>query len=233
MVNDEDAPRRKAERSATSGARPVADEQAPRRTQAERSATTRARLIDAAASTFAEKGFAEAGREEIVAAAGVTRGAMYHHFADKADLFRAVYETVEEQVMAQVATAAMTVEDPVERLRQGCRAYLDIALDPRVRRICIIDAPAVLDPVVRREVAATRAFGLVRQAIAEAVATGGLADQPVEALAHTLLAAVMAAAEYVAAGPDPGRARAEAGRAIDNLLTGLMRHGPPGGAGAP
>ena len=95
---------------------------------------------------------------------------MYHHFADKADLFRAVFEAVEEQVMVSVATAAMAVDDPVEQLRSGCHAYLDTARDPGVRRICIIDAPAVLDEQVRREIATANVLGMVREGLEASIA---------------------------------------------------------------
>jgi AcrR family transcriptional regulator len=192
-----------------------------RRTQAERSATTRTALVDAATRLFAEKGYVAAGREEIVAAAGVTRGALYHHFADKADLFRAVFESVENEVMGEVAAAAMTTGDPVEQLRRGCHAYLDAARDPAVRRICIIDAPAVLDDAVRREIAHDNALGMVREALSVAMERGQMGQQSVDVLAHLMLATVMAAAQYVASADDPDRARRDAGVSIDNLLTGL------------
>jgi AcrR family transcriptional regulator len=192
-----------------------------RRTKAEQSTATRLALVAAATRLFAEKGYAGAGREEIVAAAGMTRGALYHHFADKADLFRAVFEAVEEQVVVQVATAAMVADDPVEQLRLGCRAYLDAARDPAVRRICIIDAPAVLDESIRREIATNNALGMVREGLEAAIAAGRMAEQPVDALAHLLLATVMAGAQYVATSDDPERARRDAGTTIDNLLTGL------------
>jgi AcrR family transcriptional regulator len=192
-----------------------------RRTQAERSAGTRAALVAAATDLFAEKGYAAAGREEIVAAAGVTRGAMYHHFADKADLFRAVFEEVEAQVMVEVAEAAMTVDDPIEQLRRGCHAYLDVAVDPGVRRICIIDAPAVLDEAVRREIVTDNALGVVREGLEMAIAAGRMREQPVDALAHLLLATLMAAAQYIATAAEPEQARHDAGVSIDNLLDGL------------
>jgi len=197
-----------------------------RQTKAERSAGTRNALIVAATRLFAAKGYAGAGREEIVAAAGVTRGALYHHFADKADLFRAVFEAMEERVVTDVAEAAMVTDDPVEQLRLGCRAYLDAARDPGVRRICIIDAPVVLDETVRREIATNNALGMVREALAAAVASGRLREQPVDALAHVLLATLMAAAQYVATADDPDQARLDAGTTIDNLLAGLIANPP-------
>src|SRR5438477_1572020 len=114
-------------------------------TQAERSAATRDALLGAGRRLFAENGYAGTGREEIVAAAGVTRGALQHHYGDKVSLFRAVYETVEQEIVDAVARAAMRAgDDPVAQLRAGCHAYLDAVLDPAVQRICAIDGPAVL-----------------------------------------------------------------------------------------
>jgi AcrR family transcriptional regulator len=197
-----------------------------RRTQAERSASTQRALIEAATRLFAERGYAAAGREDIVAAAGVTRGALYHHFTDKADLFRAVYEGVEVDVMGRVAEAAMTADDPVEQLRRGCLAYLDVALDPGVRRICIIDAPAVLDQDVRNEIATASAVAMIRETVVTAIERGRMADQPVDALGHLLLATVMAAAQFVATSEDPGRARQDAGSVIERLLDGLTTGDP-------
>jgi AcrR family transcriptional regulator len=194
-----------------------------RRSQADRSAATRAALVAAATTLFAERGYAATAREEIVRAAGVTRGALYHHYADKADLFRAVFESVEEQVMARIAEAAMGTADPVEQLRLGCRAYLDQALDPRVRRICIIDAPAVLDEAARHEISTRYALGMVREVVQASVDSGQIARRPVEALSQLLLAAVMAGAQYVATADDPVAARREAGDAVDALLGGLTR----------
>jgi AcrR family transcriptional regulator len=192
-----------------------------RRTQADRSAATRAALVAAATELFATRGYAGTPREDIVRAAGVTRGALYHHYADKADLFRAVFEAMEADVMARIGAAATGSDDPVEQLRLGCRAYLDEALDPGVRRICIIDAPAVLDDATRREIATRYALGMVREVVAAAIDQGRMAPQPVEALSQLLLAAVMAGAQYVANAPDPSAARQEAGDAIEALLDGL------------
>ena len=119
----------------------------------------------------------------------------------------------------------MSVDDPVEQLRLGCHAYLDTARDPGVRRICIIDAPAVLDEQVRREIATANALGMVREALEASIASGRMPAQPVDALAHVLLATVMAAAQYVATADDPDRAGRDAGATIDNLLNGLTIDG--------
>lgn len=198
-------------------------QQSPRRTQAERSAATRSALVRAARELFARDGYAATGREMIVERAGVTRGALYHHFADKEALFRAVFEELEAEVMARSAEAAMTVppDDPLGQLRAGCLAYLDIALDPAVQRICLLDAPSVLSPAVRQEVLDAYAVGLVREVLQAAMDSGALARQPLEPLTHVLLAALHEAALYVARADDHAAARAEVGTTVGHLLDGL------------
>jgi AcrR family transcriptional regulator len=195
-----------------------------RRTQAERRQATRTALIDAGRVLFSTKGYSQSGREEIVAAAGVTRGALQHHFGDKQALFVAVYESVEQEVVAGIATAAMAAGgDPVEQLRAGCHAYLDAVLDPAVQRVCAIDGPAVLPADVRQEITDRYALGLVREAVNAAVKSGSIEDTPVEPLTRMLLASVMAAAQYVATSAEPEQARVEAGRTVDMLLDRLRR----------
>jgi AcrR family transcriptional regulator len=191
--------------------------QPTRRTQAERREATRGALVLAARELFAAKGFAGAGREEIVERAGVTRGAMYHHFASKEDLFLAVFEAVEADVMRHVATAAMASDDPLEQLRLGSLAYLEVAADPAVSRVCLVDAPAVLSPDARREVTDRYATGMVREALAGCMASGRIAAQPVEPLTHIVLAAVLQAATLVAEGSDAG----EVGGIVERMLDGL------------
>jgi AcrR family transcriptional regulator len=200
----------------------VKRESSIRRSQAERSQATRAALMAAGRELFAAKGYNKAGRESIVAAAGVTRGALQHHFGDKQSLFRAVYEDVEREVMAAVAKSAMkAADDPLEMLRVGTQAYLDAVLDPAVQRILAVDGPAVLPADVRQEITDRYALGLVREAVAGAVAKGEMGKAPIEPLTRMLLAGINAAAQYVATAPNPRAARAEAGRTVDVLLSGL------------
>lgn len=199
-----------------------------RRSQAERSATTRAALVRAARELFARDGYAATGREAIVERAGVTRGALYHHFADKEALFRAVFEELEAEVMAKAAEAAMSADDPLGQLRAGSLAYLDIALDPAVQRIGLLDAPSVLSPAVRQEVMDAYAVGLVREVLRAAMDTGALIPQPLEPLTHLLLAALHEAALYVARAGDQAAARAEVGATVEHLIDGLRA---PGGRG--
>ncbi len=192
-----------------------------RRTQAERSAQTRGRLIAAGRSLFAEKGFAGAGREEIAEAAGVTRGALYHHFASKHALFQAVLEDLEAELGQRLMDAAKPGTDPLDGLRRGCLAFLDAALDPAVRRIVLLDAPAVLGWEAWREVDARFGLGLIKAALEEVVAAGQVEAQPVEPLAHMLLAALNEAAMLVAQAPDPAAERARVGATVERLLARL------------
>jgi AcrR family transcriptional regulator len=195
----------------------------PRRTQAERSATTQGALILAARELFAQEGYAATGREAIVERAGVTRGALYHHFTDKEGLFRAVVEELEAEVMAQVAEAAIQAQDPLDQLRLGTLAYLDAALDPAVQRICLLDGPAVLPVEVRYEIMEAHALGMMREVLQWAMEGGSIAVQPLEPLARVLLAAIHEAALYVARSPDHAAARAEAGTTMERMLEGLQR----------
>jgi AcrR family transcriptional regulator len=194
-----------------------------RRTQAERSATTQGALVLAARELFTRDGYAATGREAIVERAGVTRGALYHHYTDKEGLFRAVVEELEAEVMAQVAEAAIQVQEPLDQLRLGTLAYLDAALDPAVQRICLIDGPAVLPVEVRYEIMEAHALGMMREVLQWAMESGSIADQPLEPLAHVLLAAIHDAALYVARAPDHAAARAEAGTTMERMLEGLQR----------
>ena len=129
--------------------------------QAERSEATRAALLGAARSLFAERGYAAVTAEEVVRAAGVTRGAMYHHFRDKKDLFRAVHEQVEEEMVMAIAEAVAGREDVLDLLVAGVDAFLDRCLDPEVARIALDEAPSVLGWREWREIDARYALGLV------------------------------------------------------------------------
>src|SRR5581483_6848155 len=104
----------------------------PSRTQAERSEATRMALISAARGLFATRGYADVGTEEIVRIAGLTRGALYHHFGGKRDLLEAVYEQIEGEITREIAAGALAGPDPLAALRAGAEAFLDQCLDPEV-----------------------------------------------------------------------------------------------------
>jgi AcrR family transcriptional regulator len=194
-----------------------------RRTQAERSAETREALVAAARPLFAAQGFADVALEAIVRAAGVTRGALYHHFADKTELFATVFERVEGEVAARMgeAIAAANETDPIEVLRLGADFWLDACSDPEIQRIALVDAPAVLGWTRWTEIGNRYNAGMVRALLTNAVETGRIPPQPIEATALTMLGAMREATLYVARAGDPDRARREAGAVINRLIRAL------------
>lgn len=159
-----------------------------RRTQAERRAETRRALISAARRQFAELGYAGTNTPDIVAAAGVTRGALYHHFADKKALFAAVVEE-EHALLAMAINAATETDDepgPVKALIGGGDAYLSAMQDPGRRRILLIDAPAVLESNVLGEIHARFGLKTLLDGVTNAIGAGAIRDLPTEPLAQLL-----------------------------------------------
>jgi AcrR family transcriptional regulator len=194
-----------------------------RRTQAERAADTRDALIAAARSLFANPGFADVALETIVRDAGVTRGALYHHFADKTELFAAVFEQVEGEMAARMAeaVAAARETDPVEVMRLGTRFWLDACADPEVQRIVLMDAPAVLGWERWTEIGQRYNIGVVTTLLADAIDSGRIPPQPIEATALTMLGAVREATLYVARATNQRQARKDAGAVMDRLIDSL------------
>src|SRR3954452_15436703 len=191
------------------------------RTQAERSEATRGALIAAARGLFAERGYAGVGTEEIVRAAGVTRGALYHHFDGKRDLLRAVYEEMESEIVQRIATVEQPGVTVLEALSAGAGAFLDHCLEPEVQRVVLLDAPAVLGWERWRDIGARYGLGLIEAALGAAMESGEIARAPVKPLAHVLMGALDEAAMVVARAEDPERMRAEVGRTLDSLLAAL------------
>jgi AcrR family transcriptional regulator len=193
-----------------------------RRTQAQRREATRAALIAAARELFAAQGYAAVGTEQIVHRAGVTRGALYHHFAGKQELFRAVYEQVERELTQRIVTEVpLAGGDPVTVLREGTATFLDACLDPEVQRIALLDAPAVLGYRAWRDIGERYGFGLLHAAVQRAVDVGAIPVQPVRPLAHVLLGALDEAALLIARADDVASARREVGETLDRLLSAL------------
>lgn len=195
------------------------------RTQEQRSAATRQALVAAGRRLWAERGYAEVGTPEIAAAAGVTRGAMYHQFADKADLFAAVLESVEVDVTTRLIEAVDAVAarggQPLDLLTAGADAWLDASADPEVRRIALLDGPSVLGWERWREVGMRHGLGLVKSLLVELMDAGGIPVQPVDPLAHALVGALDEAALYVALAENPARARAETGVVLRRFVTAV------------
>ncbi|MEM6105555.1 helix-turn-helix domain-containing protein [Mycobacterium sp. 050272] len=198
-----------------------------RRTQEERSAATRDALISAARRLWGERGYAEVGTPEIAATAGVTRGAMYHQFADKAALFAEVVEVVEQDVMARMATIVATsgATTPADAIRAAVDAWLEVSGDPEVRQLILLDAPSVLGWAGFRDVAQRYSLGMTEQMLAEAIGAGQLARQPTRPLAHVLIGALDEAAMAIATSDDPQRARRETRQVLHRLIDGML-HDP-------
>jgi AcrR family transcriptional regulator len=194
-----------------------------RRTQAERTATTRALLIGAARKLFADKGFAEVSTQAIVAAAGVTRGALYHQFDDKAGLFATVYEEVERGLVDAVARDIAEAQplDPLEAMRVGARMFLDRCSAPDVQQIVLIDAPAVLGWDQWRAVGVKYGLGVIEGMLAYAIAEGAVPDQPLRPTAHVLLGALDEAALYVSRAENREQARNDMDAVCDRLISGI------------
>jgi AcrR family transcriptional regulator len=190
--------------------------------KAAQSEATRAALIATARGLFAARGYAGVGTEEIVRAAGVTRGALYHHFAGKKELFQAVYEDVERQLVEQIAASAISsATDPLEALHTGAQAFLDACEDPAVQRIALVDAPSVLGWEQWREIGLRYGFGLVRATVEAAMDAGLIERQPVDALSHLLLGAIDEGAMLIARADDGGTTREEVGATVKRLLEAL------------
>lgn len=196
-----------------------------KRTQVERSESTRAGLIEAARALFAERGYAGVGTEEIVRSAGVTRGALYHHFEGKRELFEAVYEQIEVELAERIAAGALAsnAKSPLEAMRAGSEMFLAACAEPAVQQIVLLDGPSVLGWDRWREIAAEHGLGLIEASLQAAIDAGGIEPQPIRPLAHVLMGALDEAAMLVARAENPDAMRAEVGRTLDSLLDGLSR----------
>jgi AcrR family transcriptional regulator len=189
---------------------------------AQRSEATRAALIEAARRLFVDKGYFGTGTEEIVAEAGVgTRGALYHHFADKQALFQAVFEAIETDLLTAAASGGVP-GGAFRQLKAGLLGFLEAAATRRdVQQVLLIDGPAVLGWQRWRALEEKFGLGAIRSLLDEALAQGAIATQPLDALAHILLAAVDEGALYIANAQDPSAAKQEAVAAMDRLLSGI------------
>ncbi len=194
--------------------------------QVERSSHTRAALVSSARSLWADRGYAAVGTPEIARAAGVTRGALYHQFADKRDLFAAVAEAVEVDVTQRIAdrVAAAGGTDPAGALRTASRAWLDACEEPEVRQVILLDGPVILGWEGMRDLTLRHGLGLTEAMLATVVAG------PTRGLAHVLIGALNEAAMYALSGPDE---RAEAEAVLDDLLAGLLSARTTGRTGSP
>jgi len=179
---------------------------------------TKRRLERTARELFAERGFSHVSGEEIVAKANVTRGALYHHYAGKEGLFEAVVDTVMREIHRDLAAAAAEASDPLEALRRGVGVFLELCAEPSRRQILLVDAPAVLGWTQWREMDSKYGFGLLKQAMGEAMRAKLLRRDDVDVLAHLLLGALTEAAMIVARSPTPKSTAKTAERALVSMV---------------
>lgn len=184
---------------------------------------TRAALLDAARELFTERGYSGVGTEELVRHAGLTRGALYHHFRDKRDLFRAVFRQMEGEIVNKILAriADTGAVDPIEALGVGIRSFLDVCEDPALTQVGLVDAPSVLGWAEWRQIGAEHGLSLIADALQAAKDAGQLRDAEVRPLAHLMFAALGEAAMFVANAKDRAAARREVEAAIFTLLESL------------
>jgi AcrR family transcriptional regulator len=212
------------ELTGASGARPRAS--SARR--AEHAADTRGALISAARRLFAAHGFDGTGTEQIVAEARVTRGALYHHFRDKADIFRAAMAEAAADVATRLIDEqlAAEAESPMAEIRDGVSAFLDVCVGGDFQRIVLVDGPRVLGAEPWEDLVERYGRSLLEEWLRRCMSTGDLDQVPVRALARLLIAMLTEASLAIARADDPLAERAALGEVLDRMLIGLR---PPRG----
>ena len=184
---------------------------------------TRELLVDVARRNFTEHGYAATSIDDIIQQAGVARGALYHHFPGKEALFRAVYETVEGEVVARVMAAAAAAPSPWEAVRAGLSAFLDACLEPAFRRIVVLDSVSVLQSKVLEVGIDPVELPMLRTVLTPLLGTTTFGGMAIDALTYVALGGLYGASLYIARAADPGAARAEADLVLDTIIGGLLR----------
>ena len=191
-----------------------------RRTQKERTDASRQALLTAAHHLFGSLGYAGVGTERVAREAGLTRGPLYHQFADKTELFAAVLEEVEAQIAVAMVASVGDVDDPSDTagmLIAGANAFLDACADPHIQRIVLIDGPSVLGWERWREICLRHSVGRVAELLADGMRQGTLAPAPIGPLTHVLVGAIDEAALYISRSEDPELAREEINEVLRRL----------------
>ena len=191
------------------------------RTQRERTEATTGQLLDAARRLFAADGYQATSLDDVVRAAGVTKGALYHHFDGKRDLFRAVFEREQQQLAQACHVAYQRKRDPWEGFYEGCRAFFETVLDPGVQRITVLDGPAVLGWETVRQIEAGYSLAMMRGGIEAAIEAGRIAPRPVAPLANLLFGALCEGAMSVARADDQQAATRALLREVRAMLDSL------------
>ena len=185
--------------------------------------STRQHIVAEATRLFAELGYEATSIDAILKACEISRGTLYHHFGSKDQLFEAVFEAIEEEVATATVEASRNATNPAESLRAGCKVFLQMARIDRIRQIALIDAPSVLGWRKWREIEERHGFGLLKAGLKAAAGARGRKKEPVDELAHMLLASVIEAALLVTRAEDPEVASRSGMAALDRLIDGILR----------
>lgn len=188
----------------------------------ERGQATRSHILDVATRLFAEHGYDGTSIDTVLKELGISRGSLYHHFSGKRALFEAVLLKVEADIGAATVEASAGLTDPAEALRAGSLAWIRLAGDPVVKRIVLVDAPAVLGWERWREIEEEGGLGLLRFALQAIADEGRLPEDQVELFAHMMLAALNEVALLIARATDPTEAQRLGETAVDELLRRLL-----------
>jgi AcrR family transcriptional regulator len=191
------------------------------RSQLERSTETKRRLVAAARELFARQGFAATTLDDILQVAGVTRGALYHHFEDKTALFRGAFEEQEALLAADIMRAAKTKRRAWPAFMTACEAFLEACLDPAMQRIILVDAPSVIGWEAMRAIEAKYVLTMMLNGLNSAIEQGDLSPRPVAPLAHFLLGALSESAMSIARSPNPEGKMKEVRAELRRILNGI------------
>ena len=195
--------------------------------RARQAEATRDLLVSVARELFTEQGFAATSIEDITQQAGAAKGALYHHFTGKHELFRAVYEAVEADAVSAVMAAALAEREPWAGVRAGLSAFLDACLEPAFRRIVVLESVTVLQHEVREGGIEHVELPMLRTVLTPLTASNHLPGVAVEPLAHVALGGLYGAALFIARSPNPNAARDEVDAVLDTLIGGLRAHVEP------
>jgi AcrR family transcriptional regulator len=201
----------------------MTEQQAAEGKRAAQGRATRGQLIEVATGLFAEHGYEGTSIEAVLSAAGVSRGALYHHFAGKEALFEAVVLAATDRVSAELGEAVSGCSDPVDALRTGAVAWISLALDPVIQRIVLVDAPSVLGWDRWRTMDDGRTLGAMRAMLQAVSDSGRLPRELVAPFAHMILAGLDEIVLVIARADDPQAAVAEGTSAVEELLSRLLR----------
>lgn len=189
--------------------------------RAEHVEATRKALLKAARKQFAADGYAHVSTEQVVRAARVTRGALYHHFTDKRDLFAAVASQISDEILERVKAATLAAPTTWDGLLAGMHAFLDAFLQRDVYRIVVLDAPSVLGLEHLRSSEKDDARSFLALGLEELMTAGEIERQPPDTLAHLLLGSMMEAAMLIAVADDHEATRRDVGATLERIITGL------------